>query len=120
MSLSQIVINAVKTAREQAGDLLVKFTVENKTGSTYYNGQKTSTYDPVIVDGVYDKFDINEIDGKLIQVTDVKIVLFIDRNEQLPKTDSRVSVGTEVYNVMRCWPIYCGDKVVVSTVQLRK
>lgn len=120
MGLAQLVASSVTKARQAVGDLAIQFSVKRKTGSTYLNGSNFPTYDTKPVYGVHDKFEAHELDGSLVQVTDTKILLFIDTPDQVPTAEDLLVEGSIEYQVRSSQPIYAGDKIVMAIVQARK
>lgn len=119
MSLSTLIKSSVQKARSQLGDLAISFVVMRKTGTSYINGKNTPTFRNVDVTGVHDKFEHHEVDGNVVRVTDNKIMLFIDSNDQVPQHDDLLVDGATTYQVIKAQPIYAGSQVVLAMVHAR-
>lgn len=120
MSKVSVIINGIKKARAELGDLVVKVTLRRKTGQTYANGKVTPVYTEKDLDGVHDKFDVTETDTSQVLLGDKKVVCFVDADQIYPDTDDLVVVDGEEYTVKKSSPTYAGNVIVVTTLQLRK
>lgn len=120
MPLANLIKSSVQKARAQLGDLAIQFVVKRKLDSTYYNGRNEVNYREVPLFGAHDKFETHEMDGNIVKVTDDKIMLFIDANDQVPEFEDQIVEGDKVYQVIKSQPIYAGDKVVLAMVHARK
>lgn len=120
--LANLILQSVQKARSEVGDLAVSFIVKRKTGTSYYNGRSTATYANKPVKGLYDKFELKEIDGTLVRTTDSKIILFIDTNDESPLPEDLIVDNNlnETFQVMNSYPVYAGPQIVLATVHLRK
>jgi hypothetical protein len=120
MSLTNLIVSSVAKAKVTLGDLVVTFKVRKKSGTEYVNGKYENTYTDTDVDGIYDKFQVHEIDGNLIKSKDVKLLLFVGL--VLPENGDLLvdETGLITYNVISSVHTKAGSTPVVSTVQVRK
>jgi hypothetical protein len=120
MSNVQLIVSSVNTAKKNLGDLLLTFQLKKKTGSTYTNGKNSPTFaTDMDIQGIYDKFEYNELESALVLITDTKLILFIDDKSQVPIPGDIILDGEVQYQVIRPSPVYAGATVVLCIVQVR-
>lgn len=120
MSLSSTVVQAIKSAKRELGDLVQTTVLNVHTGRTYVGGKYENTYDPKNVEVAMDKFTFHEQQLEDYQQTDVKLVLFNPNNDLKPtRQDIMVWEGREI-PIIRAEPVYVGGYIPVWTLVLRQ
>lgn len=119
MSLKEVIIDAVATAKQQLGDLIIDVVLRrvqsqyDPSVSKTVTTELTSTIQMAIL-----KFEFKEIDGSLVKSDDMKGLIF--NVDQDIKITDKVSFQNIEYDVIKLTPTYAGDTLVLIEVQLRK
>jgi hypothetical protein len=122
MSMTDVIMAAVRVAKEAAGDLVVKAMLRHKTGQTYdtATSKYVPSYDDTEVELVRDKFTFVEERDPTYQTTDMKILVFNPTNELDITTADRFTIDEVEYSVKRVLPTYVGGYKPVIGLVLQK
>lgn len=112
MSLTQQIQQAIKGLPAALGDLMPKGQLVTRVASTYAPGAAvTYTESSVSTDVIIDRFDVKEIDGTIVQATDVQLYLLNCSKE--PDTNDTVRVVNQTYRIIRVMPTFAGSTPVM-------
>lgn len=120
MSLSRTVVDAVRIARREMGDLVKLTVLKVNTGQIYEGGKYENTYDPQNVEVVVDKFTFHEQQLEDYQQTDVKLLIFNPNNDLKPSRKDLIVWDEKDIPIIRADPIYVGGYIPAWTVVLRQ
>lgn len=119
MALSSKLLAAVQATKARLGDLVIGVTLVQKASPTYNvtSARKSHTSNRFVLDAVLDKFNFKEIDGSIVQASDVKLLVFV--TDMIPQIQDRIIIGEIEYNVIGKEPVQAGGQVLVHILQLR-
>jgi hypothetical protein len=120
MGLKALTLSAVGKLRAALGDLAVDMTLRTRVQSTYVAGQPISySSADLSVKGVITRFRDDEIDGTMIQRTDLLIILFPPSSGAIPKPNDVLIHGENQYRVVNNRPTYAGSEIAINLIQAR-
>lgn len=120
MSLAGTIVQAVKTARREMGDLIQPTVLRVMTDRQYVDGRYVNQYDPRDVEVVMDKFTFHEQQLEDFQQTDVKLVLFNPNNDLRPTIQDQMTWNGRDIPIIKSEPVYVGGHIPVWTIVLRQ
>lgn len=122
MSLSAVVNNAIKTARQGLGDLVQSATLRIITNRVYdtSKGEYVNTTEDRSVEVVKDTFTFHEQQLEDYRQTDIKLVLFNPNNDLEPTISHCLVMNGVEYPIIKAEPAYAGGFRPVWTLVLRK
>lgn len=120
MGLRALTLSAVAKLKTALGDLAVDMTLKTRVQNAYVPGQSV-TYAEVnlTVKGVITKFRDEEVDGTMVQKTDLLLILFPPSTGAIPKPNDIVVHGANTYRVISNNPMYAGSEIAFNLVQGR-
>jgi hypothetical protein len=120
VGLSAITISAVNQLKAALGDLAIDMTLRTRVQNAYVPGASI-TYTPtdVTVKGVITKFRASEVDGTLIQQTDLLVIVFPPVGGAIPKPNDVLINGANEYRIIANNPMYAGSEIAFNLLQVR-
>ncbi|MDB5490357.1 MAG: hypothetical protein JWO78_206 [Micavibrio sp.] len=109
---------------------LKAITAKGRTISLIYSS--VGSYDPennqmvegaevlMTTKGLLTQFRTNQIDGEIIQASDMRILIAAKGLSLKPDNTMKVLDGDEVYQIINVTPLQPGDTAILYTVQARK
>ena len=118
MSLAQQIQQAIKGLPTALGDLLPSGQLVTRTATTHVPGEAvTYTESTVSVNILIEQFDSREIDGAIVQVSDVKLYLL--NCSRTPDSNDLVRLSGQAYRIIRTLPTYAGLTAVLYLIHGR-
>lgn len=121
MSLAQVIIEGIRVARSNLGDLIEKATLVTVT-KTYdtTQGKNVESKSEVEVEIVRDKFTWVEQQAPGFQETDVKVLMFNPNNDIEVDANARLVLDDTTLHVKKVDPSWVGGYKPVITLVLRR
>jgi len=123
MALSQRITQAVNRAFVALDDLVGPMSVTSQTADPTYDptdGSVSKIEKTVIVEGVFDRYDTDRVDGTIITIED-RLILVKPKAGFTPKIgDTILGPDSIVYNILGVDSIIAYDQVFLWELQARK
>ncbi len=121
MSMVAQVMEGIKIAKANLGDLLLSATLKHKTGETYVGGTYTPTEDDVPIQIVIDQFTFEDRQMEDFRESDLKVSVFNnDAQDLVIDFSDKILLNGVRYDIVRLEPQYVGTVKAVYEVVLRK